>query len=547
MPAYTSDNPDVAATPYLVNPNPIPVTTATFVDTGNPSDGFDDTSLLLLGTIMEADHDKPPKASIMCNQVYNGRIVVGNSADHPNRIWWTPPLQPAFFPGSGDDYDGNWADIGTDSGDEIRAIIARPGFLAIYRAKSIWVLIGDCGDSASVIQVAVPEMGVVGPRAVVSTAANDHFVSTDGVYTFNNDVPGKASFKVDPLFRGLATENFPLFATASMGPCAIGHRNGRLWVSYPSTTSSGTPVGSLVLHIPSGRWFAASTGYGAFLDVGTTFLGAAAGVFNVESGYLGTGRLAFQSQYHDCGLPDRLKTWGDLVLSHNTQGATLTIICRIDKNADAGAAHPVDSFTLATISSTALTKQVIPLVYPTGYYVSALVGKPIKSFNLSIRITGPGASGTQPAVVESPMLLHYYIEARQGMTWDSGITNHGLEGVGVIDQVEIDFDASLGGPTLNISSDVPGGVMALRTGNLGLLVGPTSGRQVLRVVLTDPVVGIGKTIYGRLFRHQLIGGSGVFGVYGYKVRIVPLGVYADGSQADYWHTLPIAPGEQGAQ
>lgn len=524
IPAYGGASLDANTAPYLLNTNGPIALGSTFVDTGNPIDNLDDTSLLRFGQILEADHDAAPAARIMANQSYNGRIVVANSAAHPNRIWWTPGLQPAFFRGSGDAYDGDWVDVGTDSGDEIRAMVVRPGMLVIYRAKSIWVNLGDMGDANAILQPVCPDIGVVGPRAVVSTGEGDYFIGPDGVYRFNNDWPTKLSTRVEPIFRGLPTENFSgMSAGMVRANSAIGHRNGRLWVSL------GSSLGSLVCHLATGRWFSAALGYLAFLDTGTSFLGAGAGIFTVDSNYTNSGTLlAFQSQYHDAGLPDRQKTWGDLVITHNTQSATLTIICRTNKFKTSN-----DSFTLATFSSSTATTQIFPLVYPAGYAVTALRGKPIKSFNLSVRITGNGAATGTPVVIDSPMLLHYYIEARLAKTFDSGLTNHGLEGVGTIDQVELDIDATDGAAALDIWSDIPGGVLADR---ISLAIAPTQGRQILRFVLASP-------IDGRLFRH-MITSTFDFQLYGFKVRVLPIGVYADGAQSDFWFTEPLAPGVQ---
>lgn len=564
VPAYNvgAGDSDGDATPYLLNPSPIPAGQATYVDTGNPMDAQDDTSLLLLGVIMQEGMDPPPAARVIASDTYNGRVVVANSIAHPNRMWFTNPLQPAFFPGSADAYGGNWVDAGTDAGDAILAITVRPGFLTIYRTKSIWVHIGDCGSDSAILQPAVPEAGIVGPRAVCSTSQGDYFVSWDGVYAFNNDTASKLSLKVDRIFRGLTTENFPVFGnlTGTSGAhdysslCAIGYRQGRLWVSYPNMY--GYPAASLILHVPSGRWFASAEAYAAFLDVGTGFLGiGTGGVFAVENTYAGGETLlAFQSQYHDCGLPDREKTWADLVLSHNTNGAPLTVVCRLNKDGGVfpGTPPPADSFALetdaghdTTFSSTTLTKQIIPLVYPSTYgtglsgaalaLASALRGKPIKSFNLSIRITGNGAINA-PAIIESPILLHYYVEARQGLTFDSGPTNHGLEGAGRIDQVEIDCDASNGTAALTLSSDIPGGVLGGVTA-VGFTIPQTNGREIVRWVMTTPIAG-------RLFRHQIASAVG-FQIYGYKVRVLPLGVYVDGSQSDFYYTLPLAPGASG--
>jgi len=548
VPAYGGASLDGNTTPYLLNPSPIPYPAQpSYVDTGNSVDNQDDTSLLLLGTIMQEGMDPPPAARVVANQVYNGRIVVANSIAHPNRMWFTNPLQPAFFPGSSDSYDGNWVDIGTDTGDGILAITVRPGFLTIYRQKSIWVHLGDCGSDSAIIEVGVPECGTVGPRAVCSTSASDYFIWVDGVYAFNNDAVSKLSFKVDRIWRGLATENFPQLGPAYLSQCAIGHRNGRLYCSYPNT--AGTMEVSLVLELPSSRWFAHPYGWLCYLDTGTAFLGANGGVSTLESAYVGNASaLAFESQYHDCGLPDREKTWGDLVLTHNTAGATLSVICRLNKlGGTAGTAAPAaTSFTLATFTSTTLTAQIFPLVYPAAavaetsivaYPTAALRGQPIKSFNLAIRIVGQGGTGA-PSIIESPILLHYYVEARLGMTFDSGPTNHGLEGAGRIDQVEIDCDTSLGTAQLTISSDIPDGVLGGVTA-VTQTIQQTTGREIVRWVVTPPIAG-------RLFRHQMATTVGMQ-IYGYKVRVVPIGVYVDGSQNDFWYTLPLAPGEEGGK
>ena len=135
VPGYGGTSLDGNTVPYLLNPSPIPISQTTYVDTGNPVDSQDDTSLLLLGTIMADDHDPPPAAAVLANQVYNGRIIAANSAAFPNRLWFTDPLEPAFFPGSADTFDGNWVDIGTDRNDGIVAITVRPGFLTHLPAK----------------------------------------------------------------------------------------------------------------------------------------------------------------------------------------------------------------------------------------------------------------------------------------------------------------------------------------------------------------------------------------------------------------------------
>ena len=516
--------------PYLLNPSPIPLATAVYVDTGQLIVNQDDISLEELGVILAQDHDPPPPARIVANQTFNGRIVVGNTAEHPNRLFWTPALEPAFFPGAADPNSGNWADIGTDSGDEILAIAVRPLTLIIYRRKSIWRVLGDFDDPNSRIDCIVPELGIAGPRAMVSTSVGDYFVASAkrGLYTFNNDWATKLSDKVDPIYRGMPTENFPTFGTAYESQIAIGYRDGRLWCSYPLT--DGFPAGSMIYHLASQRWFASSLGSGAFLDTGAQFLGINADVHALESSYqAGSTLLAFQSAYHDIALPDHEKSWADLVINHNTQGQTLTVTIRTNKNANPA----TDSFVLATFSSNAMTKTIIPMVYPVGYVTAALVGEPIISYSLSIRITGNGANDV-PIIIDGPIILHYYLLARRGKTFDSADTDHGTGMVKIVDQVQFDIDANSGPASLQIKSDVPTGVMTARLGSAGQVVPQTTHRGSQVMVLSTPAAG-------RLIRYQVSTPTD-FKVFGLRARVLPIGVYLDGTIGDFWQPVSISIG-----
>lgn len=514
-------------TPYRLNENVIDITRAYVDDYGDATHTHSEDDLLSLGIILEGDHDPAPPCKVIANNTYNGRVVVANSAANPNRIWYTPALQPGFFRGALNPNDGDWVDCGTDKGDEILAMTVRPGMVIIYRSRSIWRHLGDFGDINARLDCVVPDVGVVGVRSVCQTSIGDFFVWNDGVYKFNNDWAGKLSQKVEPVFRGLATEGLTTLGPSYRSLCAIGYKNGRIWVSYPNV--AGESAGSLIYHVDSQRWFNEVGGYLAFLDTGAEFLGAGGGgVFALESSYAsGPSILGFQSEYQDCGAPDHEKTWADLVIDHNTQGRDLTVTIRTNKNRGAN-----DSFTLATINSSVQTKQVIPLVYPTGYAVTALRGKPIRSYNLSVRITGNGATSL-PLTIDSPILLHYYLEARQGQRFDSAITNHGSQLVKTVDQVEIDIDATAGDASLQVSSDLPGGVMAARLGG-GQTVAATNGQQARRLVLTTPADG-------KLLRYEVTGANN-FQVYRMRARILPIGVYLAGEIGDFWQPQPIGIG-----
>jgi len=516
---------------YRLNENVLGLERTFVYDYGDEVHRHDSAYLIDgLGIIMEGDHDPAPAARIMANQAYNGRLVVANSAEFPNRIWFTQPLQPSFFRGSGNPQSGDWVDVGTDRADEVLAMSVKPGQIIVYRAKSIWRVIGDFEDPSGRVEVAVPDLGVVGPRAVASSSLGDYFRSQEGVYKYNGDWAQKLSQKLDPVFRNIPAENFGPELAAYRQNCALGLHAGRLWVS--NTVGGTFNTESYILHIETGRWFARKTGYGAYLDAGTALLGAGVGdVFQLETGYREGNTsytiMAYQSAYEDCGVPDHEKSWADLVVNHNTRGVWLDVECRTNKNATAN-----DAFQLDTgITSTELTKQVIPLVYPGTYPVVELRGKPIRSFNLSTRIHGTGTTDVPGSAIETPIILHYYLEARAGMLYDTDEMDHGLPGVvKTVDMVEFDMDSSKGEGSLQIYSDVPGASMAPRLGS-GVVIKQTIGRGTVRIVLPTPVEG-------KLLRYVATTTSG-FQVYGFRARITPIGVHVDGTVGEVWDTRAI--------
>jgi hypothetical protein len=166
-----------------------------------------------------------------------------------------------------------------------------------------------------------------------------------------------------------------------------------------------------------------------------------------------------------------------------------------------------------------------------------LAGKPIRAYNLSVRLTGngngTGASNDLPLYIDTPMLLHYYVEARQAKRFDTSVMDHGIPGVKQVDQVEIDIDATAGDATLQVSSDIPGGTMAARLG-AGQAIVASTGRESRRLVLSTPADG-------KLLRYEITTTTGMQ-IYGMRARVLPIGVYLDGTIHDFWQPQPIGIG-----
>jgi len=509
---------EIVGTPYLLNEDgPLGLARTYVDDYGDEVHTHSDTQMLQLGIIMQGDHDAPPAAKIMANQTFNGRIVVGNTDANPNRLFYTQALQPGFFRGAANPNDGDWVDVGTDAKDGILGVSVKPGLLIIYRDKSIWRQVGDFDDANARLEPLVPEMGIVGPRAFYSSSVGEFFRSDEGVFILT-DWARPISTKVNSLFHGGAVpENFLAEATPSV--CALGYENGRLWVSYKEVTFTRT----VIWHMPSDRWFSMQGGFNAYAQGSAGLLGSQSGIYQLP-GAAGSPATAFQSAYLDGGSADREKTFADLVIDHFTGGVPLTITIRTNKNR----APATDEFVLGTITSSVKTKELIPLVYPSGYSVVALRGQPIRAYNMSIRITGNMATGCQ---IDSPLIVHFYYEARHAKTFDTDETDHGIQGHKQIDQVELDVDARGGNGNFQPYADSGGGAMAAAA--LEAILSTTT-RQSERIVLTRPIIG-------KLLRYTAYSTTD-FQLYGLRVRVLPIGVYLDGAVGDFWQPEPTSIG-----
>lgn len=502
--------------PFLLNSDPIPYATDTFEDIGARTE----EELIAADEGLEFDHNPPPAARVLADKPFNERLVAASTAEFPNRLFYGKPGQPAFFPAD------QFIDVGNDSSDAILGLSVKPGLLIIYRQRSIWRHIGDFDDAGASIEPVVPDKGTLGMNSWCSTSVGDFFVWNDGVYRLA-DWARRVSAKIDPIFQEFDLENYPLFHQAAGSTAALGFVGGRLWFSYAGGDEEA-PGSSMIWHSESDRWFASGEGFNCFYQGSQFFYGGQGDrVMSVEDGltYNGTAiHLVYQSAYEDCGFPDREKTWNDLVLVHNTQGVNLAVTIRINNKRTGGG---IDQFLLTVINSTVMTREVLPINYPLLYPDVYLRGRPVRSLNLSIGIEGPGPGFIE---IDAPIILHYYREAREGVTFDSGITDYGIQGVKVVDQVELDVDASAGEARLEISCDLPSGIVTSQV----LENFTTTRRQTLLIVLDTP-------LEGKLFRYQITTTTAVQ-VYGVRIRLLPIGVYIDGAVGEVWQHAPIAAG-----
>jgi hypothetical protein len=165
---------------------------------GDPNVWFlSDAAAIEYGEVLEDDHDPPPAAFGLAGPYFE-RLLAFNSTAHPNRIWYTPTSMPWHFPGA-ETADGNWVDAG-EEGEPIYAVSVKAHMCWVYKAHSIWRIVGDLEDG--LLEQVTPHMGIVGPRAWASHGVVDYIRSNEGLYLMA-DKPYKVSVKVDPIFKGI--------------------------------------------------------------------------------------------------------------------------------------------------------------------------------------------------------------------------------------------------------------------------------------------------------------------------------------------------------
>jgi hypothetical protein len=218
--------------------NPWDRTERTFYDEGIWYDGEiqhwpDAPYLMERGVVMEDDHDPPPAAFGLAGPYFE-RLLAFNSVLHPNRVWYTPSMMPWYFRGSASD-DGDWFDVGEEA-EPIYAVSVKPHMCLIYKAHSIWRLLGDPEDGQ--LEQLTSHAGLRGPRAFAPHGVVDYILANEGLHLVGGDRLYKITDKIDPIFKGqtsgIARPTKPMDATAAAAYSSVmAIKNDRLYFSYP--------------------------------------------------------------------------------------------------------------------------------------------------------------------------------------------------------------------------------------------------------------------------------------------------------------------------
>lgn len=485
--------------------------TTTFVDR-LPDDRAQDSNLRI-----PEDRDLAPPASGVVGP-YFGRLIAYSSDEFPARMWWTPVGQPAYFPGADDPADGNWQDAG-DSLEQIYAVTNHRRLLIVYKERSIWRFEGDPDRSDPVETNA--NVGAVGRKAVCRAGSVDYFVGPEGIYRFNGDYEERISVKIDPIFKGDRVElgDFTAqpWAFDARSSCVLSFANGRLYFSYPEDGNT-RPTATLVYDVESQRWtrlsLAVALGETAFTSLyyeghyKALMGGTADGkVYQLETGDTDDGQAIFsvwQSRFMDQGVPDNPKLYADLVIDHKN-ASPMSVFMLYDNG-------PVEA--IGSIFSGTRTRTVFPL--GDG-------GQGQRAVNAAVRIEGE----VKGQAVIYGVYLHFYAEAREGLSFDTGVVDLGSALVKQLHAIDLDLTAAAA-VTWTLFTDLPGSAIAQRrTGSIAV----TAGRKSAEVTIS-PVID------GRRVRLVLTS-SAKFQLHALKMRRKEVGEYIDGAAGEFWESVPL--------
>lgn len=466
---------------YRVNEEPIPQASSYSIIAS-------ENDLTKFNIQLENDHDDPPTAEGLIGP-YFGRAIAWKG----NRYYWSHVNKVYAFAQPDGEF-GDWSSVEEGLG-AIKAATMLPGILFFYCENGVAILQGDPGGPATAQHRASPQSGIRSQNGVVQTPDGDYGNFSEGIYRFTGGALVEISRKIQTVFKsGWNPEN-----------AAMGYRNGVVWISDGNQTFKWDSA--------TDRWFEDSRKFTCFYSDGGSLLGGMTNgqVVELETGFDDDGvgfNLAWTSKYYDAGMLDSEKTWEDATIWCDTGGDDFTVTALFENGNS--------SVSLGTINSTSKERFVLQLNNALG----------IKARNCAIRITG--VSRFPSTIYE--VALNYYIEAREGKSFDSDERDEGSNKVKELMEVSVNLD-NPATAQLILQSDLPGFETITRDSAHSFAVSSTH-RWDTYVLPTS--------ILGHNHRYVLDGED--FRLYGMRGLIQVIGTLLHGSKDQFYRSDPIGFG-----
>lgn len=491
------------------------------------TDTIPDLQATNTGIVMPVTNDPPPAASGIIGPFFS-RLFAWKL----NRLFWTDPNLPQYWPGSANNGEGNWVDVG-DEGEAIVWCSIHTNTLVIYKERSIWMLTGP--PDTGTLQQYRDGLGLAGQFALVSAGLVDYFVGPNGLYKFDLSNVLDTGGNIAPIFNSAIAHIFPLdyisgpgsvlpgtaYNTNSVSPYAIslGYATGKLYLGYAEKVSGiSLSYCLMVFHEDSQRWFyhrngiGSATGFfGFFFDgvrmLGLTGGGGTAAGYNVDdfSGFLtqDSGGVSieciYQSHYENCGLPDNQKMFLEVVVDYEFAiGVTAEVYAAFENG------------TLSSVPiGTLIASPRASASFSLGSSFYAADGG-VLARNISVTVA---ALATGQVIIHN-VYLYYYVEARIAAAASTMPTDLGVGQVKQCKELQLDINSAGGGVGAQVWSDLPGNLLAKQQ---TIAVAQSAGRAVLKFpfVVTE----------GFLWQLQFAGTG--FRLYGARLLMRVVGTYVE--------------------
>lgn len=477
----------------------VPVGTTEFIWSAS------DATAIANGILMPVDNDLPPAAAGIIGPHFS-RLYAWSTAANKNRLFWTPPNQPQYWPGAADPQDGNWVDVGLDE-EEIVWCSIHDNLLVIYKERSIWMMIGSDPGTAQLEQKH-DGCGLVNQFALAPAGQIDYFAGPNGLQLFDMAQVHNLSGDVLPLFNQEILNDGDLTPPGHVLPgtvavptdnsvyaIALGHALNRLFVSYAEASTGEDRVYKMfvfdegpapelqtLVRPTSGRWFyekneiSGITGFCGFLFDGTNMIGLTGSEGGNAAGYgladfrsfLTTDedggssiRCVYGSHYDDVGFPENDKQWLEVGIDYEYESGTAADVYL---GFNAGRIAPVVAGHLP--ASARKTVQIAPGSLPGGLDAAYLA----RSIAVIV-----DAETTGKLTIHN-VYLYFYVEARVAIVASTIPTDLGNPKIKECKELELDIEAQTIPAAAVVVSDLPGHALTVRQ----TLTVAVAGRALLK-------------------------------------------------------------------
>src|SRR5215471_2230706 len=145
------------------------------------------------GNLQVIDLTGAPQAKCSC--IHLNRLVLGNSASNPNRIWFSALSDPMNWSAA-----NNWI----DTGGEVIGMASIQGALLLFQRNGIQRVLGDVPPGYATeaernmqLQPVTASVGCFDARTIVQSRGNVYFASEYGIYATNGGAPVSLTTKDD--------------------------------------------------------------------------------------------------------------------------------------------------------------------------------------------------------------------------------------------------------------------------------------------------------------------------------------------------------------